>query len=170
MKIICAKNDFRCVVLEHNCEMDLQIFYQAQYMRYSDDNPDVSHIKGEVLEAMKQEGVEYWRSLFNYPDDAHFVLFKGDDIIGSASFSRTSVISDLFFNASHVHSSMRGQKLVDLLYQAREKVAEEQTDCTLLTLWTVPNNSTSQKAAKRNGFYEVGQQGDRVIFEKELAR
>ena len=170
MKILSARNDFYCAVLEPYHQGDLQLLYDAKHTLYTDDNPDVNECREGILSAMHKSGPTYFEDMFINPNYDAFVLFnKEHQIIGSADLLYSKKMNSAMMCGSHVLSTHRGQRLVDLLFEARERHVLTQTFFRALHLEVDHDNLASQKAAIRNGFKPAKNFRDEfMLFEKSL--
>lgn len=170
MKIMTVRDKFRCAALESG---ELPLFFEAKKVAYTDpDNPDIAHKRDKVLPAMQAEGLPYFEGIFSDPRNTAFILLNDrNDIVGSANILLNETGSKAEFQAHHILSALRGQRLIDLFYTAAEQHLRQHTQCQKITLWTTPENTSSQKAAIRNGYLRNGtNQRNCFIFEKHLGQ
>ncbi|MEZ5919341.1 MAG: GNAT family N-acetyltransferase [Alphaproteobacteria bacterium] len=170
MKIVGIKNEFRCAVLEPAESGDLEVLFKAKHLLYSDDNKDIEHNKREVLSAMEAEGSALFYNLFHDSRNTFFVLLREpDEIVGSVEIFNDRASKTAFFEASHVVSTLRGQRLINLLYETCEQYVLQNTDYTRIRLETKADGNASKNSAVRNGFVQTDVTSEgHLIFEKIL--
>lgn len=169
------RDEFRCVVLDPGDPDDLEIHFQAKYLSYTDDNPDLEeeHREG-VVQAMEKDGSAYFSDAFNQSNNRSFIILTDSNaIIGSANLICHDDMQMGYLCSSHIHSQYRGLRLVDMLFEAREAFVAEETPYKFMMLQIDPNNlasGASQKAAIRNGFVAIGADPKEQLlnFEKRL--
>lgn len=168
MKVISAKGDFFCAVLEPH---ELGLFSNSKHLSYGDVNADVAHNQESVIAAIDYHGPEYFDGVFHQNGQVPFVLMKDHQIFGSGEVVYDSEKKEAALQAGHIYSELRGQGLSKLLYAAREAfVREHYPDCKKLTMYTsYLDNEASYSAARSNNFrFSHFDEHDNVHFEKTL--
>ena len=151
MYTLVKNNDYICVRLE---EDDFGVFKSAFTACTAEkEAPDIN-----LTDVINKTDGECLRVFFEDPDVDHFVLLEkeqdGDlSIIGEARICYHGDRAEL--EDLHILESERGQRLSDLLHEARLLyLANEEPQISFVTLHIYDWNIPSIKAAKRNGFRE----------------
>lgn len=113
-------------------------------------NPDVYYSNYEDTKKISEQE---WRKRLKQEGHGVFGLFKKQDLIGITGIYR---LPDKFNVArlvmSFIHPDYRGQKLSNLLYDARLNWAKEQNGLEIIEVSHRKGNQASQKSIENHGF------------------
>ena len=168
MKLMAERDNYACVLLEEN---DFDIF-KIGFDSVCDEKESWDP---ELVEKIKASNYEMLQFFFEDPDVDHLILIEhGEDdskvIIGDTSImygENKAELEDLFISKSH-----RNKGLADLLYEGMlQQVVEKKPHLHYATLGINDWNTSSIKAAERNGFratQEDKENGGFIPFSRKL--
>ena len=158
MKILSVKDNFTCVALEPAFPYgDLIELFKARQIFYADPNNFLADEDGEdrksTIDAQNLEGPGLYKSDLFHPERTEFLLYKNkNEIIGSATLEISARGNTAWFLNGYIHSHHRGQRLIDIFYNVRENLVQQNSQYDTIAMLINPENSDSIKAAMRNGF------------------
>lgn len=172
METVKINEQFQCVALGAG---DLEAFREALSHSYSNDNSAMSDfVRARGKERLENPNDPFIRNWLLNPDYKIFVLYENATantrkFVGTAALRYMPEIGSGELCNAYIAPEYRGQKLIDIFYEARENDLMLKGKFTTAQTRISADNTASQNAALRNGFTPTSQEVDgQIIFEKTL--